>query len=343
MTEQPSYRDAGVDIAAGERAVDLMRASIARTAGPEVIGGLGGFAGLFDAAKLTAMRRPLLATSTDGVGTKVVIASRLGRYDTIGIDLVGMVVDDLVVCGAEPLFMTDYMVFGRLRPERAASILAGIAEGCVQAGCALIGGETAEHPGHFGPDDFDIAGAATGVVEQADLLGPHRVEVGDVVLAMGSSGLHSNGFSLARHVLAPGPARPGPGHPGTRRPARRRTAHPDPDLRQGLPRAGRALRGACLRPRHRGRTGRQPGPGAARRGRCRAGPVHLVASPGLRPAGRARRRPGRGDGAGVQHGRGHGRRARPPGHRPRPGRAGQPRRARLACWARSCPAPAPPG
>jgi phosphoribosylformylglycinamidine cyclo-ligase len=201
VTERPSYRDAGVDIAAGERAVDLMRASIARTAGPEVIGGLGGFAGLFDAARLTTMRRPLLATSTDGVGTKVVIASRLGRYDTIGIDLVGMVVDDLVVCGAEPLFMTDYMVFGVLRPERAAAILAGIAEGCVQVGCALIGGETAEHPGHFGPDDFDIAGAATGVVEQADLLGPHRVAPGDVVLALGSSGLHSNGFSLARHVL----------------------------------------------------------------------------------------------------------------------------------------------
>ncbi len=201
MTGQPSYRAAGVDIAAGERAVDLMRASVTRTAGPEVIGGLGGFAGLFDAARLTAMQRPLLATSTDGVGTKVVLASRLGRYDTVGIDLVGMVVDDLVVCGAEPLFMTDYLVFGRLVPERAASILAGIAEGCVQAGCALIGGETAEHPGHFGPDDFDIAGAATGVVEQADLLGPHRVEVGDVVLAMGSSGLHANGFSLARHVL----------------------------------------------------------------------------------------------------------------------------------------------
>ncbi|MGP8000343.1 MAG: phosphoribosylformylglycinamidine cyclo-ligase [Streptosporangiaceae bacterium] len=201
MTDWLSYQDAGVDIAAGERAVNLMRASIARTAGPEVIGGLGGFAGLFDAAKLTAMRRPLLATSTDGVGTKVVIASRLGRYDTIGIDLVGMVVDDLVVCGAEPLFMTDYMVFGALRPERAATILAGIAEGCVQAGCALIGGETAEHPGHFGPDDFDLAGAATGVVDQADLLGPHRVEAGDVVLGMGSSGLHSNGFSLARRVL----------------------------------------------------------------------------------------------------------------------------------------------
>ena len=196
-----TYRDAGVDIGAGERAVDLMRASIARTGGPDVIGGLGGFAGLFDATRLTTMRRPLLATSTDGVGTKVLIASRLGRYDTVGIDLVGMVVDDLVVCGAEPLFMTDYMVFGALQPERAAAILAGVAEGCVQAGCALIGGETAEHPGHFGPDDFDLAGAATGVVDHEDLLGPHRVQPGDVVLALGSSGLHSNGFSLVRQVL----------------------------------------------------------------------------------------------------------------------------------------------
>jgi len=196
-----SYQSAGVDVAAGERAVDLMRASIARTGGPEVIGGVGGFAGLFDAARLTTLRRPLLATSTDGVGTKVVLASRLGVYDTIGIDLVGMVVDDLVVCGAEPLFMTDYMVFGVLRPERAAAILAGVAEGCVQAGCALIGGETAEHPGHFGPDDFDLAGAATGVVDHADLLGAHRVEADDVVLALGSSGLHSNGFSLVRQVL----------------------------------------------------------------------------------------------------------------------------------------------
>jgi phosphoribosylformylglycinamidine cyclo-ligase len=196
-----TYRDAGVDIGAGERAVDLMRASIARTGGPEVIGGLGGFAGLFDATRLTTMRRPLLATSTDGVGTKVLIASRLGSYGTVGIDLVGMVVDDLVVCGAEPLFMTDYMVFGALQPERAAAILAGVAEGCVQAGCALIGGETAEHPGHFGPDDFDLAGAATGVVDHDDLLGPHRVQSGDVVLALGSSGLHSNGFSLVRQVL----------------------------------------------------------------------------------------------------------------------------------------------
>jgi phosphoribosylformylglycinamidine cyclo-ligase len=196
-----SYAGAGVDIEAGERAVDLMRASVASTAGPEVIGGIGGFAGLFDAAKLTGMRRPLLATSTDGVGTKVVIAQRLGSFDTIGIDLVGMVVDDLVVCGAEPLYMTDYLVFGRVLPERVAAVVAGIAAGCLQAGCALLGGETAEHPGHLGPDDFDLAGAATGVVDTDRLLGPDRVQAGDAVIAMASSGLHANGFSLVRSII----------------------------------------------------------------------------------------------------------------------------------------------
>jgi phosphoribosylformylglycinamidine cyclo-ligase len=191
-----------VSIEAGDRAVALMRDAVARTAGPEVIGGIGGFAGLFDASRLTRYRRPLLATSTDGVGTKVVIAQRLGRYDTVGIDLVAMVVDDLVTCGAEPLFMTDYVVFGALQPERAAAIVTGVARGCEQAGCALLGGETAEHPGHLGPDDFDLAGAATGVVEADALLGAHRVRPGDVVLALGSSGLHANGYSLARQVVA---------------------------------------------------------------------------------------------------------------------------------------------
>jgi phosphoribosylformylglycinamidine cyclo-ligase len=197
-----SYRDAGVDIEAGEAAVALMRDAITRASRPEVVGGIGGFAGLFDASKLTRYRRPLLATSTDGVGTKVVIAQRLGRYDTVGIDLVAMVVDDLVSCGAEPLFMTDYLVFGALRPERAAAIVAGVAEGCARAGCALLGGETAEHPGHLGPDDFDLAGAATGVVEADAVLGPDRVLPGDVVIALASSGLHSNGYSLARKILA---------------------------------------------------------------------------------------------------------------------------------------------
>jgi phosphoribosylformylglycinamidine cyclo-ligase len=196
-----SYAAAGVDIAAGERAVDLMRAAVRRTERPEVVGGIGGFAGLFDVSALARMRRPLLATSTDGVGTKVVLAARLGSYATIGIDLVGMVVDDLVVCGAEPLFMTDYAVFGKVTPERVATIVGGIAEGCVRAGCALVGGETAEHPGHLGPDDFDLAGAATGVVDADRLLGPERVRPGDVVLAMPSSGLHSNGFSLVRAIV----------------------------------------------------------------------------------------------------------------------------------------------
>jgi phosphoribosylformylglycinamidine cyclo-ligase len=197
-----SYEDAGVSIEAGEHAVDLMRTSIGRTLGPEVMGGIGGFAGLYDAAKLTGYRHPVLATSTDGVGTKVVIASRLGRYRTIGIDLVAMVVDDLVTCGAEPLFMTDYVVFGKLDPERAAEVVGGVAEGCVRAGCALAGGETAEHPGHLGPDDFDLAGAATGVVEADRLLGRERVWPGDAVIAFASSGLHANGYSLVRRVLS---------------------------------------------------------------------------------------------------------------------------------------------
>jgi phosphoribosylformylglycinamidine cyclo-ligase len=199
--EAITYVTAGVDLAAGDRAVELMRSAVARAGRPEVLGGIGGFAGLFDASALASMRRPVLATSTDGVGTKVVIAQRLRRYGTIGIDLVGMVVDDLVVCGAEPLFMTDYVVCGKVRPDRVAQIVAGVAEGCVLAGCALLGGETAEHPGHLGPDEFDLAGAATGVVEADQMLGADRVEVGDVVIGLASSGLHSNGFSLVRQLI----------------------------------------------------------------------------------------------------------------------------------------------
>ena len=178
------YAAAGVDTSAGDRAVELIREHVARTARPEVIGGIGGFAGLFDARRLAAYRRPVLAASTDGVGTKVVIASRLGRYDTVGIDLVAMVADDVVACGAEPLFLTDYVVCGALVPERVSAIVSGVAAGCALAGCALLGGETAEHPGHLGPDDFDLAGAATGVAEADDLLGPDRVRPGDAVIAM---------------------------------------------------------------------------------------------------------------------------------------------------------------
>jgi phosphoribosylformylglycinamidine cyclo-ligase len=197
-----TYADAGVDTEAGDRAVELMKAAVARTHGPQVLGGIGGFAGLYDASELKAYRRPLLASSTDGVGTKVAVAQALDIHDTIGFDLVGMVVDDIVVCGARPLVMTDYIACGKVVPERIAAIVRGIAAACEQAGCALVGGETAEHPGLLGADEYDVAGAATGVVEADDLLGPHRVRGGDVVVAMASSGLHSNGFSLVRRVLA---------------------------------------------------------------------------------------------------------------------------------------------
>jgi len=197
-----TYAAAGVDVEAGDKAVELMKASIRRAQRPEVIGGLGGFAGLFDASAIARLEHPILATSTDGVGTKVAIAQALDIHDTIGQDLVGMVVDDIVVCGAEPLFMTDYIATGRVVPERIAAIVAGIAEGCRLAGVALVGGETAEHPGLLEPDEYDVAGAATGVVDRVDLLTPDKVRPGDVVLGLASSGLHSNGYSLVRRVIA---------------------------------------------------------------------------------------------------------------------------------------------
>ncbi|WP_423859655.1 phosphoribosylformylglycinamidine cyclo-ligase, partial [Arachnia propionica] len=195
---QSAYAAAGVDIEAGDRAVELMKASVARTRRPEVLGGLGGFAGFFDASVLKGYAHPVLATSTDGVGTKVAIAQAFDRHNTIGFDLVGMLVDDLVVCGAEPLFVTDYIACGKVVPERIAAIVSGIADACVAAGCSLVGGETAEHPGLLGPGEYDIAGATTGIVERDAILGADRVEAGDVVLAMASSGLHSNGYSLVR-------------------------------------------------------------------------------------------------------------------------------------------------
>ena len=198
---EATYAASGVDVDAGERAVALMKASVKAAQRPETLGDFGGFAGLFDASALTKYRKPLLATSTDGVGTKVAIAQALDRHDTIGIDLVAMVVDDLVVVGAEPLFMTDYIACGRVVPERIAALVSGIAAGCRRAGVALLGGETAEHPGLLDPDEYDVAGAGTGVVEADALLGEGRVRSGDAVIAMRSSGLHSNGYSLARYVL----------------------------------------------------------------------------------------------------------------------------------------------
>ncbi|BBX21124.1 phosphoribosylformylglycinamidine cyclo-ligase [Mycolicibacter terrae] len=194
-----TYASAGVDIDAGDRAVELIKPLAARATRPEVRGGLGGFAGLF--ALRNDYREPLLASSTDGVGTKLAIAQAMDKHDTVGIDLVAMVVDDLVVCGAEPLFLQDYIAVGRTVPERVSAIVSGIAEGCVQAGCALLGGETAEHPGLMEPDHYDISATGVGVVEADDVLGPDRVRPGDVLIAMGSSGLHSNGYSLARAVL----------------------------------------------------------------------------------------------------------------------------------------------
>jgi phosphoribosylformylglycinamidine cyclo-ligase len=200
VTEPLSYASAGVDVEAGERAVELMRAAIGATSRPEVVGDFGGFAGLFDISSFKSMRRPLLATSTDGVGTKIDVAQRMSVHNTVGIDLVAMIVDDLVVCGAEPLFMTDYIAVGKVHPERVAAIVTGIARGCELAGCALVGGETAEHPGLLGEHEYDIAGAGTGVVDAEKLLGAEKVLSGDVAIAIGSSGLHSNGYSLARHI-----------------------------------------------------------------------------------------------------------------------------------------------
>jgi phosphoribosylformylglycinamidine cyclo-ligase len=199
-----SYETAGVSIAEGDRAVTLMKQWVDKARRPEVVGGIGGFAGLFDASALRAYRQPLLATSADGVGTKVAVAQALDKHDTIGFDLVGMLVDDLVVCGAEPLFMTDYIACGTVVPERIAAIVKGVAEACLVAGCALLGGETAEHPGLLDPDEYDLAGSTTGVVEADALLGADRVRAGDVLIAMASSGLHSNGYSLVRHVLLDG-------------------------------------------------------------------------------------------------------------------------------------------
>ncbi|MGF1647573.1 MAG: phosphoribosylformylglycinamidine cyclo-ligase [Kineosporiaceae bacterium] len=205
MSEGLTYAAAGVDVAAGDRAVELMAERVRSThgSGPAaVLAGGGGFAGLVDASLLAGMRRPVLATSTDGVGTKVAVAQAMDRHGTVGIDLVAMVVDDLVACGARPLFLTDYLVVGAVVPERVAAIVSGVAEGCRRARCALVAGETAEHPGLLPPDAYDLAGAATGVVEADEILGPDRVRPGDVCVAMASSGIHANGLSLARAVVA---------------------------------------------------------------------------------------------------------------------------------------------
>ena len=196
------YAASGVDTAAGDKAVELMKKSVAATHGQQVLGGLGGFAGLFDASELKNYHQPILVSSTDGVGTKVDIAQKLDIHNTIGQDLVAMVVDDIVVTGAKSLFMTDYIATGKLTPEVIASVVEGIANACKKVDVALVGGETAEHPGLLEPGEYDVAGAAVGVVDKKHLLTPEKVKAGDMVLGIASSGLHSNGFSLVRKIIS---------------------------------------------------------------------------------------------------------------------------------------------
>ena len=195
-----SYRDAGVNIEAGYEGVKLMKEHVARTMIPGVVSDIGGFGGLF-APQLSGMTEPILVSGTDGVGTKIRIAQRMNKHDTVGIDCVAMCVNDIICCGAKPLFFLDYIAIGRNEPEKVATLVSGVAEGCVQSGCALIGGETAEHPGIMAPDDYDLAGFCVGIVDKPKLIDNSKMQAGDVILALPSSGIHSNGYSLVRKVF----------------------------------------------------------------------------------------------------------------------------------------------
>ena len=195
-----SYASAGVDITAGYRAVELMKGHIARTVTTGVMGGVGGFGGLFQ-PELTGMEQPVLVSGTDGVGTKLKLAFLMDRHDSVGIDCVAMCVNDVICCGAKPLFFLDYIACGKNEPERIASIVSGVAEGCVRSGCALIGGETAEHPGLMPESEYDLAGFVVGIVDKSKIVDGSDMEAGDVLIALPSSGVHSNGFSLVRKVL----------------------------------------------------------------------------------------------------------------------------------------------
>lgn len=196
-----AYKAAGVDIDAGAGAVEAIRDAVESTRTPGVLGSIGGFGGLFSAALLKEMQDPILVSGTDGVGTKLEIAKRAGRLNTVGIDLVAMCANDIVCCGARPLFFLDYVAVGKLDPVMVAHIVGGIATGCKEAGCALIGGEMAEHPGTMATHDFDLSGFCVGAVDRPRMIGPERVQEGDVVIGLASSGIHSNGYSLVRHVL----------------------------------------------------------------------------------------------------------------------------------------------
>jgi phosphoribosylformylglycinamidine cyclo-ligase len=195
-----SYKAAGVDVTAGYRAVELMKKHVERTRTPGVISGIGGFGGLFQ-PDTAGMKAPVLVSGTDGVGTKLKIAFLMGRHDTVGIDCVAMCVNDIVCCGAKPLLFLDYIALGKNRPETVAAIVNGVSEGCVQAGCALIGGETAEMPGFYPENEYDLAGFSVGIVDRCKILDGSAVKPGDAIIGLNSSGLHSNGFSLVRKVL----------------------------------------------------------------------------------------------------------------------------------------------
>ena len=195
-----SYKAAGVDVTAGYRAVELMKAHVAKTMTSGVISGIGGFGGLFE-LDTTGINKPVLVSGTDGVGTKIKIAFLLDKHDTVGIDCVAMCVNDIICCGAKPLFFLDYIAIGKNYPEKVAQIVSGVAEGCVQSGCALVGGETAEHPGLMPEDEYDLAGFSVGIVDKDKILNPDTQKAGDVMIAIKSSGVHSNGFSLVRKVF----------------------------------------------------------------------------------------------------------------------------------------------
>ena len=200
LSKSESYAKAGVDITAGYEGVKLMKPFVARTMIPGVCSDVGGFGGLF-APDITGMEEPVLVSGTDGCGTKVKLAILMDKHDTIGIDAVAMCVNDIICCGAKPLFFLDYVAIGKNIPEKVASIVSGVAEGCVQSGCALIGGETAEHPGLMPAEDYDLAGFAVGIVDKKKILDNKNMKAGDVVIALGSTGIHSNGFSLCRKVF----------------------------------------------------------------------------------------------------------------------------------------------
>ena len=195
------YKSAGVDIEAGYKSVELMKQYVKQTMRPEVIGGIGGFSGAFSMDKIKQMEKPTLVSGTDGVGTKIKLAFLMDKHDTVGIDCVAMCVNDIACAGGEPLFFLDYIACGKNYPEKIAAIVKGVSEGCIQAGCALIGGETAEHPGLMPEEEYDLAGFAVGVVDEKDLITGQNIKAGDTLIGIASSGIHSNGFSLVRKVF----------------------------------------------------------------------------------------------------------------------------------------------